>query len=110
MREISNAELKEKDLPPPNADWGVISRFALTFSGYAYWGSFNKCAEVANRCARDWNKKKTLPHSLIDLRTCLFFEQRRWRHFGYEPNRGAMGYIHAIVEAIRNKILENERS
>jgi hypothetical protein len=41
---IANANLTENDLPALNADWGTIIRFALTFSEFEYWGSFEKCA------------------------------------------------------------------
>lgn len=109
MREIPNAELKEADLPPPDADWSTIGRFALTFNGYAYWGSFEKCGDVANRWAEAWRKRRHLPHSLTDLRTCLFFEQRCWHHYGRSPDEESMRYVHALVEAIRDRIVRNAR-
>lgn len=109
METILNAELEEKDIPLPNADWNVISHFALTFNGYDYWCSPEKCGEIANNWAKAWKKKKLLPDSLTVLRTCLFFEQRRWRHFGCDPDDDTMVYIHALVEAIRNKIQKGER-
>lgn len=99
MREISNRDLQLADIPPPDAEWNEIGRFALTFNGYEHWGSFEKCAEVANR---------RLDGSLTELRTCLFFEQRRWRHFGYEPDEETMAYIRGIVEKIRRKIMAGE--
>ncbi|MEY4182682.1 MAG: hypothetical protein RLZZ217_1308 [Planctomycetota bacterium] len=39
-----------------------------------------------------------------DLRACLFFEQRRWRHFGDEPDAEAMADIRGLVEAIRERV------
>lgn len=108
MKEISNTELEEKDIPLPNASWNIIGHFALTFNGYDYWGSFGKCGDIANRWAKAWQEKKLLPDSLTELRTCLFFEQRRWRHFGYDPDETTMVYIHALVEAIRSKIQKGE--
>ena len=53
------------------------------------------CAEIAN--ARRHN-------SLTDLRTCLFFEQRRWRHFGEDPEGEDMAYIREVVEKIRGRV------
>jgi hypothetical protein len=94
-REIHNRGLRLADIPPPQADWDVIGAFALTFDGYRHWGSFEACAEVAN-AKRDG--------SLTELRTCLFFEQLRWRHFGDEPDAGAMTYIRGIVESIRARV------
>ncbi len=98
---ISNADLRLEDLPAPTAEWQEINAFALTFNGYTHWGSFEKCAEVANTRRQN---------SLTDLRTCLFFEQRRWHHFGDEPDEDSMRYIRSLVQAIHDKLLAGERS
>jgi len=76
-----------------------LSEFALTFDGYAFHGSFEKCAEIANAGRHD---------TLDDLRTCLFFEQRAWRHSGEEPSKEAMEYIRELVRAIRDKVQVDE--
>ncbi len=94
-RHISNAELTLDALPEPGADWGSVGDFALTFDGYTEHGSFEACAEIANAKRHD---------SLSDLRTCLFFEQRRWRHFGEIPDAESMSYIHGLVEQIRSRL------
>jgi hypothetical protein len=41
---------------------------------------------------------------LTSIAPLHFFEQRRWRHFDEEPDDHAMGYIRALVEAIRAKV------
>jgi hypothetical protein len=105
---IANEHLKESDIPSAHAGWHEIGRFALSFNGYEWWGSFQKCAEVANRAAETYRESAALPESLTDLRTCLFFEQRRWRHFGYDPDEPAMGYIAALLEGIRQGVLESK--
>jgi len=99
MKEIANKELIESDLPKPYALWQHVADFALTFNGYKYWGSFEKCAEVAN---------KHSDATLTDLRTCLFFEERRWHQYGDEPNEEEMKYIHNVVEKIRERIRRGE--
>ena len=96
---IDNASLKPGDIPEPGAPWDEIARFALTFDGYTYWQSFEKCAEIANRGN---------PETLAELRTCLFFEQRRWRHFGDGPDAEAMVDIRALVEGIRGKVSRSD--
>lgn len=109
MNEIANSGLTEKDIPPSGAKyWGMIDRFALSFDGYKYWGTFEKCADVANKCAHAWHESKTLPASLTELRTCLFFQQRLWKHLEDHPDEKAMIYIRALVEAIRSKVQKNE--
>lgn len=97
MRQIPNNLLKLTDVPADNAGWYAISTFALTFDGYKAWESPDKCAEIAN----------TRKHgSLSELRTCLFFEQRRWRHFGDNPDEDSMAYIREVVAKIRQRLLD----
>ncbi|WP_197446870.1 hypothetical protein [Tautonia plasticadhaerens] len=42
--------------------------------------------------------------TLIDLRTCLFFEFQRWRHYGDEPDEEAEPYIRSLVSKIRERV------
>lgn len=95
MPEIANGSLTPTSISPPDADWGTISEFALTFNGYKRWGSFEKCAEIANAERHD---------SLDELRTCLFFERQRWQHFGDEPDQEALSYIRGIVAKVRARV------
>ena len=97
--EISNSDLKEVDIPSEDASWQAIAQFALTFDGYQYWGSFERCAEIANTREND---------GLTNLRTCLFFEQRRWRHFDAEPDAETMSYIRGLISGIRDRIQRGE--
>jgi hypothetical protein len=99
-RSITNDKLQSTDVPPPDADWDVLNTFALSFAGYEVLGSFEACAEIANA-----RKHDTLTH----LRTCLFFEQRRWRHFAEYPDSETMSYIRGIIEQIRHKVASEDR-
>ena len=38
------------------------------------------------------------------LRIALFFEQRRWRHFGEVAEGDDLAYIRALVDAIRSGV------
>jgi hypothetical protein len=100
VREIANHALALVDIPAADADWGTISEFALTYNAYMAQGSFEACAEIANAQRHG---------SLADLRTCLFFEQRRWRHFGDDPDDEAMAYIRGIMEQIRRYVAGGQR-
>ncbi len=91
----SNDGLTLANIPSPKAQWRAITKFALSFDGYEYWGSSEKCAKIANL-----RRNRTL----AELRTCLFFEQRRWRHFGEKPDKEAMKYIRGLIEKIRMKV------
>lgn len=108
--EIADSDLTLADVPLPTADWGRIGAFALTFDGYAYWGSFEACAEHASHSLKEWQEKQSLPISLTQLRTALFFEQRRWRHFGYDPDPKSMVYILALIEAIQQKVRQESNA
>lgn len=104
FEEIESLDLAEQDVPAPGAGWYRIAEFALTFDGYGYWGSFGKCADIANRYAEAYANQQALPDSLTELRTCLFFEQRRYHHYGWSPDEVAIRYIRALIEGIRRKV------
>jgi hypothetical protein len=78
----------------------VIARFALSFDGYRRWGSFERCADVGNRWADAYARSGDLPDTLDLCRTCLFFEQRRWRNLQAEPDAPTRRYVAALLEKI----------
>jgi len=98
MSIISSGTMTLADIPPADASWTEILDFALTFDGYEYWGSFERCAEVANAKAHG---------SLNGLRTCLFFEQRSWRA-GDEspPAKRTLVYWRSLLKKMRSLISE----
>lgn len=92
---IPHDALRRRDVPPATADWPTIWAFALTFDGFQAHGSFDACAAIANEMR---------PATLGDLRTCLFFEQRRWRHYGDDPDEEAGPYIRSLVQRIHDAL------
>jgi hypothetical protein len=96
---VPNSALRLDDLPTPEAEWPAVWRFADTFNGYKHWGSFEKCAEVANAERHS---------TLTELRTCLFFECRRWHHYGDEPDEETAPYIRGLVAKVRDKVAAGE--
>ena len=84
MDKIPNSQLIEGDIPSHRASWKKIQPFALSFNGYKHWGSFKRCREVAEEGVTLYRGQKALNQSLTDLRTCLFFEARRWKHLEKE--------------------------
>jgi hypothetical protein len=108
MNKIPNSQLIEKDIPSNKATWKKIQPFALTFNGYEHWGTFKKCREVAQQGIIQYKAKKALTLSLTDLRTCLFFEAMRWKHYEKEPTKHGMEYIRALSEAIRVRVQARE--
>lgn len=104
--ELKNADLKADQIPDKNSDYRTIAEFALTFDGYE---RFERVAEFANNNLAVYNadreclKKRTL----TELRACLFYEQRRYRHMGEEPENGDREYINALLTEIINRVNEN---
>ncbi len=101
---VHDNDLTADMVPSANSEWSIIERFALTFDGYRQWDRSDQCAEIANCACATYRDAGKLPDSLAELRTCLFFEQRRFRHFGHAPDEQTMGYIRALLEAVRAKV------
>ncbi|HEX7620475.1 MAG TPA: hypothetical protein VF359_04685 [Anaerolineales bacterium] len=108
MNTIPNSQLIEEDLPSRRAAWMKILPFAQSFNGYEYWGSVQKCREVAKEGVALHKGNKDLSQSLSELRTCLFFEARRWKHLEKKPTKSGLEYVHALVEAIRMRVRTKE--
>jgi hypothetical protein len=108
MNRIPNSQLIADDIPSPRATWKKIQPFALTFNGYTHWGSFKKCREVANEGVKLYRAKQELNQTLTDLRTCLFFEVRRWKHYEKVPGKKGMEYMRALTDAIRARVNSKE--
>lgn len=88
-----------REVPPTDAEWSEVAAFALTFDGYAALGK--SCGDLANEVRRRWDAAGELPENLSHLRGCLFFEQRRFRHFDSEPTGADRTYIDGLLDAIR---------
>ena len=85
---LTNAELREDTLPSSEAIWEDINRFSHTFDGYTAAGSFERCAEIARERRHE---------TLTELRTCLFFEARSWRHGGESPEIDELAYEKGLI-------------
>ncbi len=105
---IPNENLQEETLPRPYAPWLEISPFAGSFFGYDYWGSTGACTMFANQALKIFREQSVLPAKLSELRSCLFFEQRRKVHQGEDFDEEKMKYLHALVEGIRGKVIRKE--
>ena len=99
MPKIASKRLALSDIPPTDASVDALIEFAHTFDAYRFWGSVERCAEIAN--AHD--------HSSIDkIRTCLFFEARSWHFCGEDPDDEALEYWRSLVAAIRHQIQRSD--
>src|ERR1700761_6268810 len=100
--EIANSELRKGMVPAVTEGWHRIGSFALTFDGYQFLPD-GQCGELANVGRFVCEASRALPPKLdcSELRACLFFEQRKHRHYGKAPNDDAMVYIAALLAAIQ---------
>jgi hypothetical protein len=105
--ELLNADLTVAHIPSVHAEYKTIAEFALTFDGYA---RFEKIADFSNHALAhyhlDSDSLKNL--TLTKLRACLFYEQRRCRHMGEEPENGDRVYINALLDALFILVKENK--
>jgi hypothetical protein len=112
--QISNEALRIEDVPLPDADRPSISRFARTYDGYQRFAHLGKgkavaaCGKLANTLYGHYLETGELPGSLDDLRTCLFFENERWRK-ELDPRQQRDSFIIKLIDKIRNILTEETR-
>jgi hypothetical protein len=99
---IRNADLRPSDIPGATTE--ERDQFAQTLDGYTVWGT--GLAVMANHALARWEAGAELPHTLTELRSCLFFEQRRRNHVGEGIEEEQVDYENAIFAAIR-RLLEH---
>ena len=88
------------NVPPHGSPWQAVSRFALSWNGYERSGGSEGAAAIGNGLLESWKREGVVEADLPTLRTALFYEQRRWRHFGEDPDDDASSYINALLTAI----------
>lgn len=100
----------DPDLPgemwvPPNPradDINYIFEYALTVGGYDYARSHwsIECGDLANLKLKEYRETGKWNGSFEELRCCLFFEQRRYHHFGRGPEGEAAKAIQDLYRAV----------
>ncbi len=98
---VANAALVPESVPTEADGWERLNEFALGYDGYAYWDNL---PELAHRSLAHWTRNGSQPETLDELRACLFFEQRRWHHFGDTPSGRSAEYLWALADAIRDLV------
>jgi len=93
------------EVPQPDDPWWTVGDiFALTYDAYARVGSGDEVASIANQARDVFDATGEVPTSIETIRTCLFFEQRRWRHFDADPyeDPATKVYLHALLDRLRD--------
>lgn len=110
---IAHEDLAPADLPHPRAPFDEVVRFAHTFDGYAALG-MELCGEMANRGLSQWTRSGEVPGWLAGdlerLRACLYFEARRWIVLEREPDTRSLMYVHDLVRAVEDRLLERDEA
>ncbi|HTX74697.1 MAG TPA: hypothetical protein VMD29_00735 [Terracidiphilus sp.] len=80
-------------------DFSYILCYAQTFAGYEYAERAGiDLGKMANDCADEYYRTKTLPTDFVSLRCCLFFEIRRQRLAGLREENWR--YIQDLFKAV----------
>jgi len=101
---LPNGALRPAAVPTRQDGWERLNEFALTYDGYAYWENL---PELAQRALASWTRDGSLPATIDECRGCLFYEQRRWHHFGDVPAGRSLDYFWALAGAVRAKLSDD---
>jgi hypothetical protein len=86
----------------------LIFKYALCFNGYEAFGGLERLGEIANQKLFFFSEHGAWLGSAKELRGCLFFEQRRWMHFGYSPQRDDLNALANLFERIQFLIQQGD--
>lgn len=92
---IHTNDLTLRHVPLPNAAWKALAAFALTFDPTEISQHGDKAADLSTVGEGS---------SLVELRAHLYVEQRRWNHFGREPDSVTMSKLRSIVVLVRSRL------
>jgi len=72
---------------PDHPNWDDLQVLALSINGYELSEALElgHCGDIANALAENYQSTGKWEGNSLELWLCLFFEQRRWRHYGYSP-------------------------
>lgn len=93
-------------LPNP-LTWGNAQELAILFNGYelALALGLGEVGEFANARADSARRSGKWTGSAIELWLCLFFEQRRWRHFDTDPDKTEKQQLNSLCDALRKELI-----
>lgn len=93
-------------VPPvlPDTDHiGTILALAYDFDCYETCGGSEAVVEACRRCWTLYEETGQWEGSLEDLKCCLFFEQRRYHHYGWGPSDEKARKLRALYQVIRSR-------
>jgi hypothetical protein len=101
--EIHNTDLRLDQIPPIDSDYSNIADFALSFDGYS---RIKDIGVFANKLVAEIQNDDAIVAklTLAELRACLFYEQRRYHHYGEDPEGEDRDYINRLLLEITKRI------
>ena len=95
---------------PETMAWDDLQQLALCINGYELAPALGlgECANLANARLAEYRQSGQWRGNSLELWLCLFFEQRRWRHFGESPEGDDLATMQALYAALR-QALQHER-
>ena len=84
--------------------WADSATFAHLLNGYEIMGP-DALARLANQKCAAAEAGEGWDGSATNLWMCLFFEHRRWRHAGIDPEGRALHALDSLCEALRERLL-----
>jgi len=97
---------------PAKPCWDDLQALALSINGYelAPILGLEDCGDLANDRRQQYQQTGKWEGDSIELWICLFFEQRRWRHFGYSPedDQEAWPEILALYQALKAQLQDSD--
>jgi hypothetical protein len=91
------------NMPVP-LSWEDSNAFVYLLNGYTAMGP-DELGGFANKRVDQARKTGVWTGSVRDLWLCLFYEKRRWRHFGDEPTGPDRVLLDALCEALRQELV-----
>jgi len=93
---------------PDHPNWDDLQVLALSINGYELSEALElgHCGDIANALAENYQSTGKWEGNSLELWLCLFFEQRRWRHYGYSPedSEDAWSTILALYTALKQQL------
>jgi hypothetical protein len=102
MSLFPQSQIAPDSLPTAGSDWSEYAGLAVTFDPVAAFGSPEYAVETARSMSAHWRRTGELRGTIDDLRAALWFERRRWRYLGRDPDAETMRFCAAIVRALRS--------
>lgn len=98
------------DAIPESFSWQASAEFAHLIDGYAIMG--DALGTLANEHLQAAERQGVWRGTARELWLCLFFEHRRWRHFGEYPKGNDLKLLDDLCRVLREQLLivqEDER-